>query len=328
VSRYLIYVAKNLSTGGIRQLSYLVSVLRDRGKEVTLYANKNVLAQIAVDFNSITAKHSWLHNEIEIRRISSSYDELVCFSNLPTLFSLRCNQLVFIQNRYLVEKDIMKGLDTKFLLKTLAQRFFLRWFIRNAGILVQTATMAFHAHKMQVPYDRIYLLHKLHKLVAREYFKDEMVESTFFYPTSLDTHKNIKVLLLAWRLLEYANLPCKLEVTVTKDQIKRVTNLIDNALSSVVFLGHLSEVEVNERINITDYLIYPSHFESLGFSLLDAARLNKPILSTEASYVYDVCSPKMTFDSKCELSVARTIARAMGHESLFLDNLFGQLKTF
>ena len=185
MSRYLIYVSKNLSLGGIRQLTYLVSLLQDRGKEVTLYANKNVLAQIAMEFNSITAKNSWLHNEIEIKRISSSYDELVCFSNLPTLFSLRCSQLVFVQNRYLVEKDIMKGLDTKFLLKTLAQRFFLRWFIRNAGILVQTATMAFHAHKMQVPYDRIYLLRKLHKLVAREYFKDEMVESTFFYPTSL-----------------------------------------------------------------------------------------------------------------------------------------------
>ena len=117
MSRVLVYVPKDLSFGGLRQLLFLLSVRQNRGTKITLYANKSILERVPTKIDSVEASSLWILNEIKIFFLSKSYDELICFSNLPTLFSSYSNQVVFLQNRYLLGKSILNGLGLKLYFK-------------------------------------------------------------------------------------------------------------------------------------------------------------------------------------------------------------------
>ncbi len=328
MSKVLIYVPKELSLGGLRQLLSLLSVRQNRGAKITLFANRSILEKVPTEIGLVETGPLWILNEIRISFLSKSYDELICFSNLPTLFSSYCNQVVFLQNRYLLGKSIINGLGLKLYFKFFAQRLFLRLFIRNSDILVQTPTMAFHVHKIGVPYKRIKILSKSLLFPNFNDPRHKVSELTFFYPASDDPHKNVILLIEAWKLLESGNVKAKLVVTLSRSQLNLGTAACCDPTFNVEFLGKITERAVESRIKSADFLVFPSLFESFGYSLYDAVKMGTPIICSESSYVYDVCSPKMTFDPRCVFSIARTVARAAGQENIFMEQVFNNVKEF
>jgi glycosyltransferase involved in cell wall biosynthesis len=326
--KVLIYIPKELSLGGLRQLLFLLSVRQNGGAKITLFANRVVLEKIPAKIDLVETGPLWILNEIKISFLSKRYDELVCFSNLPTLFPSYCNQVVFLQNRHLLGKSIINGMGLKLYFKTFAQRLFLRWFIRNSNILVQTPTMAFYVHKIGVPYERIQILSKSLLFPNSNDSRYKVTEPTFFYPASNDPHKNVSLLIEAWKLLESGNVKAKLVVTLSRSQLNLDTIKPYIEAFNVEFLGQITEMAVESRIKAADFLIFPSLFESFGYSLYDALKMGTPIICSESSYVYDICSPEMTFDPRCAFSIARTVARAAGQENIFMKHLFINVKEF
>ena len=50
-------------------------------------------------------------NEIFVRKISSSFDVFINFTNIPSVFRLNCLNILFLQNNLLVSKFIFKPLN-------------------------------------------------------------------------------------------------------------------------------------------------------------------------------------------------------------------------
>lgn len=67
---------------------------------------------------------------------------------------------------------------------------------------------------------------------------------------------------------------------------------------SIINLGKISQKKLYEQYEKVSALIYPSYTESFGLPLVEASRLNLPILAPELDYVRDVCFPTQTFDPK------------------------------
>ena len=77
----------------------------------------------------------------------------------------------------------------------------------------------------------------------------------------------------------------------------------------IINLGWLPQSEVLLQYQSCRSLIFPSLRESFGLPLLEASKLNIPILASELDYVYDVCEPEQTFDPSSPQSIARAVTR-------------------
>lgn len=325
MNKLLLYIPGNLSSGGIRELKKFLKKIDLTNNELTVLSKKRYKSFFNNDTKYISASSSRIINEIRIRSYSSSFNTIICFSNLPSLFKLNCNQYVLIQNRYLIEKKLPKGMSLVFFIKMSVQRIFLKFFIRNCSFIVQTLTMVFHLKKYGINEEKIFLINdeQLNDSQCRHYNKRM---TTFFYPTSIDPHKNISRLISAWNILATSKIKAKLEITISDEYLHKINK--DYANPNIVSAGFISEDDVLCKIKNCDYLIYPSLIESYGYSLEDADILSKNIISSESSYIYDVCKPKITFDPGCEFSIARSVARVIQSEDIFLKNYFKKIKPF
>ena len=324
MTKLLLYIPGNLSKGGIRELKEFFKKIAKKNYELTVFSQGKYISIFDDDTKHILASSFRVVNEIRLKNYSSSFDNIICFSNLPSLFKLNCSQFVLIQNRYLIEKKLPNNLGFIFFFKMLIQRLFLRYFMRDSSFIVQTLTMVFYLKRFGIDDEKILLIN--YELLNNPIsFSDSEKETTFFYPTSLDPHKNIQCLISAWNILSLSNIKARLEITITEDYLYKLNK--DYANLNITPTGFLSEEDVSSKIKNCDYLIYPSLIESYGYNLKDAEVLAKNIISSESSYVYDVCQPINTFDPSCEFSIARSVARTLGSEEVFLKNYFKGIKS-
>ena len=126
----------------------------------------------------------------------------------------------------------------------------------------------------------------------------------FFYPASLDPHKNHKRLFKCFNKLNKMNYTnCILLVTLKSKQLpKPVRNN-----KQIIFLGSKSYKEINQIYNLVDFLIFPSLNESLGLPLIEASRHKLPIIASDLDFVYDVCKPSLVFDPFSEEDIFKKI---------------------
>lgn len=89
-------------------------------------------------------------------------------------------------------------------------------------------------------------------------------------------------------------------------------NELQHAGLRITNLGELPRETVLSKYNECRALIYPSLRESFGLPLVEASRLGVPILASELDYVYDVCTPVMTFNPMSFRTMSRAIKRFLG----------------
>ena len=109
------------------------------------------------------------------------------------------------------------------------------------------------------PEEKIFLINdeQLNDSQCRHYNKRM---TTFFYPTSIDPHKNISRLISAWNILATSKIKAKLEITISDEYLHKINK--DYANPNIVSAGFISEDDVLCKIKNCDYLIYPSLIES------------------------------------------------------------------
>ena len=122
-----------------------------------------------------------------------------------------------------------------------------------------------------------------------EMIKDiSKLNNIYFYPSSLDPHKNHKILFEVFNKFNLeSNINIKLIVTIDKKNVPlkyRNNNLI-------YFIGNQPINVIDQIYKISDYLIFPSLNESLGLPLIEASFYKLPIISSNLDYVFDVCEP-------------------------------------
>ncbi|MDD3687718.1 MAG: glycosyltransferase [Bacteroidales bacterium] len=124
-------------------------------------------------------------------------------------------------------------------------------------------------------------------------------EYDFFYPATVDAHKNY------FRLFDSVAILGKkkqIKVCVTVDfskieyiqKIKEVNDLL--GYESIVNVGRISKSEVIKLFTMTKALVFPSLEESLGLPLIEAASIGCPIIGSDLPYIYDVVKNPIVFD--------------------------------
>ena len=130
----------------------------------------------------------------------------------------------------------------------------------------------------------------------------------FFYPASLDPHKNHKRLFRSFNKIHKLNhKKIILLVTLEPSQLPRETR--DN--KQIIFLGSQSIKFINQVYSLVDFLIFPSLNESLGLPLIEASLHNLPVIASDLDFVYDVCKPFFTFNPFSEEDIAQKILESV-----------------
>lgn len=251
-------------------------------------------------------------------------DVVLCFGNLPPLFKLRGHVVVFVQNRYLIDKVMLDSFPLKTRLRLLVERI---WFFGRMShvdeFVVQTPSMKniLDAHiqkKIPVTVTPFMEDHMgyTRKVDVPEKLKDKNFD--FLYVASGEPHKNHRKLIEAWCLLAKEGLYPSLKLTLNSVDFAELCVWINQKVEryqlNVENKGSLTSAQVKLIYNQTGALIYPSTFESFGLPLIEARQAGLPVLASELDYVRDVLDPEQVFDPDSAVSIARAAKRFMGLE--------------
>jgi glycosyltransferase involved in cell wall biosynthesis len=156
----------------------------------------------------------------------------------------------------------------------------------------------------------------------------------FIYIATGEEHKNHLTLINAWCTLAKDSIFPTLGLTLNEDSSSKLIIYLDGCIKKyglkISNLGYLGRQDVDELMEESSALIYPSKLESFGLPLIEASNAGLPILAPELDFVRDIINPIETFDPDSSISIARAVKRFLGlpsadHQSLtpsqFLDNL-------
>jgi glycosyltransferase involved in cell wall biosynthesis len=339
--------AMNIHTGGgYRLLLSILEIIPQTIPTVVLIDNR-------FKISSSVKKHIVFHriNTNIFSRIKAEYwlfcnvmdcDSVLCFGNLPPLFRLSGYVTVYIQNRFLIQKNIsLIGLPVKTKIRILVERLWFFYRLKNVDLFyVQTPTMKMLLEvliKGLVPIRKLAFVENIMSNQRGFIPKvgGQRVIYDFIYVASGEPHKNHENLLEAWDLLAKEGIFPSLCLTVDENHFGSVCKQIkmwsERSNLKIENLGVLNYVDILNLYKKSQAVIYPSKFESLGLPLLEARQVGLPVLASELDFVRDVLDPEQVFDPESPLSIARAVKRFIGisdppllvvDPSKFLESVF------
>jgi glycosyltransferase involved in cell wall biosynthesis len=261
-------------------------------------------------------------------------DRVLCFGNLPPLFRLRADAVVFLQNRYLVDPVApLRALPLKQRIRLWLERAWLRGCRLNASrYIVQTPSMQrLAAHQLGVsvscaPFAPVSVLGQTDGPTEKQF--------DFLYVASGEAHKNHAALIEAWGVLADEGVFPSLALTLAPETAESLLLSIEQAAARglrIQNLGVLPHDRLLAMYRASGALIYPSSFESFGLPLIEARQAGLPVLAPELDYVRDVTDPDETFDPRSPLSIARSVRRfisRVANEEVKLETTESFLKKY
>lgn len=337
--RKLLVYAPNIHTGGgIELLKQLINEFDD---QFELYVD--IRSSNFFDFKNINVSYIYpnffyrLIAEIKLKKQSSKYDIILCFSNLPPLLRLNSHVVLFLQNKLLISKSLSN--DFKFFdkLRLIIKRLWLRTFIKNVNrYIVQTKHMKETLTKFSI--NNEVTVCPFYDFEKPNYSTKKIFD--FIYLASGDPHKNHRELINAWIILAKENCYPVLALTLDSIKYKSLTEwCIEMSVKYNLKIKNIGWIQnKNELIDFfikSRALIYPSNIESFSIPLVEANKYNIPIIASELDYVRDVCKPIETFNPNSAKSISRSVKRFLGFKSdliginsskYFLDEVLNNFK--
>ena len=261
-------------------------------------------------------------------------DRVLCFGNLPPLFRLRAEAVVFLQNRYLIDPCAPLGaLPLKPRVRLWLERAWLRGCRHNASrYIVQTPSMQRLAAQQlgvsvsSAPFALVNFLGQTDGRTKKQF--------DFLYVASGEAHKNHAALIDAWSLLADEGVFPSLALTLGPETAKSLFLSIEQAAARglrIQNLGILPHDRLLAMYRASGALIYPSSFESFGLPLIEARQAGLPVLAPELDYVRDLTDPDETFDPRSPISIARAVRRVISrvaNEEVRLETAESFLKKY
>lgn len=263
-----------------------------------------------------------LLGELELRRVVTEGDIVLCLGNLPPLFRLRGKTIVFLQNRYLVNSVSLSQLGFRVCMRVLIERYWFKILACNADeFIVQSPSMRYLLEKKLgntfpvsikpfVSNSGGYAERCLNFKVSHDIVYD------YIYVASGEPHKNHRLLLGAWVLLAEEGIFPSLCITIDGERFPILFDWIVSQIKCtgihVVNLGNISHEKVLELYKKSGAAIYPSTLESFGIPLIEARQAGLAVLASELDYVRDILDPEESFDPHSAISIARSVKRHMG----------------
>lgn len=316
----LIIHAPNINTGG--GLVLLRGILKSSAKDMKAvqldirvknkfdlspktrvnYIRRTMLARCIADF--------------QLKNVCSTEDTVLCLNGLPPLCKLPGNTVVFVQNRFLVDKRTISLLQGFVRLRILIERSWLKFFTKNADhYVVQTESMAQLLQSYTntdkkvsvIPFATDLDLNPVKKI------EEKPAKFDFIYIASGDPQKNHQTLLDAWKLLAEMGYKPSLCLTIDSSKYSSLAEYVEKYTDKhnlkIKNVGWLSFELVKELYSDANAMIFPSLVESFGLPLFEAKKNKLPILAAELDYVRDLVNPDQSFDPTSSRSIARAVIR-------------------
>lgn len=300
--------------GGAVLLKQLLVALAEKKYEAFVYVDERFSQQVPPGVLTRVVKpsvFSRLQAELEIKRIASNYNQVLCFGNLPPVFDLGTKTDLYLQNVLLLNGSSLKSFSFFVKIRICLERLWLRVFIKNvARVLVQSNSVKMLVQKrLKASVDVC-----LAPFFDRNDFCDQsntaQKKYDFVYIASADPHKNYLNLFRALEYLRSAGQTYKVAISTSRFFGEEAQLFKSLSIAGVIqTFENLSRIEVLKLYQNSEALIYPSFQESFGMPLLEASSLGLPILASELDYVRDVVNPVETFNPESYLSIARAILR-------------------
>lgn len=330
----LIVNASNIHLGGGKSL--LIALLKAVGNNDFLIVDERMIIPSFLSHIKYKAIKpsivSRFFAEIYLLRIARPSDIVLCFGNLPPLFRLRSQTIVFVQNRYLIDNVTLRFFSIRTRLRLIVERLWFRRLIGHSdGFIVQTVTMKGLLDGIIKGKTSVKVVPFIDKVDG---FSGSILDSSqtesfkydFIYVASGEPHKNHLNLLKAWIILAQEDFYPTLCLTINDSEFVNLKNQIENQIMpdrlKITNVGSIRYDDIWSLYKQSRALIYPSIFESFGLPLLEARMAGKLILASELDYVRDLLDPEDTFDPESPVSIARAVKRFMGvdHDRLHLCN--------
>ena len=327
----LIVHATNISQGGGKSL--LSALLRALPSDVEVLAQLDRRMKVPADISEAikirrVSPSIWkrLLAEWWLARNVKSSDLIICFGSLTPLFKLQGRTSVFIQNRYLIERNSLAEFGLKTRLRLTFERVWLAMTASNADEFIvqspamKTALLLSHLVKKQPVHVRPFIgvSEGYQRTINLQKNGHEDKIYDFIYVASGEPHKNHRQLIEAWCLLSEQNLFPSLCLTLDENASAELCAWIDmkknNHGLKLTNVGFIPHDQVLALYSQAQALIYPSRFESFGLPLIEASQAGLPVLAAELDYVRDVLDPVQSFDTDSPGSIARAVKRHLGVE--------------
>lgn len=291
----------------------LVTLILDERMELDDAVPENVsVRRVRPTIRGRFSSEVWLYKNTNIN------DKVLCFGNLPPLFRLCAKTIVFMQNRYLIDRVSLSHLTFKIKLRLTLERLWLLFARKNADeFIVQTQSMFAILDKYSKGGTEIHICPYLPKDKASK-TNVHSIKNTkfdFIYVATGEGHKNHLRLIDAFVILAKEGVYPSLCLTLDGSKYPLLTKIIEEKVNkynlNIVNVGFMQKSDLITLYSNAGALLYPSTFESFGLPLIEAAEFNLPIVASELDYVRDIIEPTQTFDPDSPLSIARAVKRFM-----------------
>ena len=269
-----------------------------------IYVKPKIMHRLKVEF--------WLYRNASVETV------VLCFGNLPPLFRLKSYVIVFLQNKYLIEKISLSGFCLKTKLRIVIERLWFSWKSSNANeYVVQTPSMKnILSTKVIKSINMLPFVNDsafYNRSASINKVSNRMLDYDFIYVASGDSHKNHKRLINAWILLCQEGVNPSLCITIDECSFNELYSWIEQKKKmyalNITNIGVVEHERVKSLFHHVGALIYPSTFESFGLPLIEARQANLTILASELNFVRDIVDPEQSFDPYSSVSIARAIKR-------------------
>lgn len=258
-----------------------------------------------------------LAGEWTLRRLVQDSDTVLCFGNLPPLFKIRGRVVVFVQNRYLVDRCRLDGFPRRVKLRLMVERLWLRLCRAHAhSFIVQTGSMQRALERvLGRTVEVMALLPDFSGYHSRNSEAEPHGTRTydFLYAATGEPHKNHVNLLEAWKLLASEGLYPSLCLTISETDYPDLFRMIEQAKVdhrlNILNVPATSRSDMEKLYTQAQALVYPSLLESFGLPLIEANRAGLCIVAAELDYVRDLVNPNETFDPRSPQSISRAVKR-------------------
>jgi glycosyltransferase involved in cell wall biosynthesis len=243
---------------------------------------------------SLLSRLNFYKNNINV------YSVVLTFGNIPPPIKLNVPVFTYLHNVLYLEKYTYLKFKDFALLK--AKLSYIKWLKRNTNYwIVQTNNVKFKlSDKWGITLDQIYTLPFYNEFVPNIHLdKNERGNNIirYLYVSNGENYKNHKLVFRAFEIFCLKNRNVELMVTLSEDYPDLINKIIELQKKGVLIsnIGIVDKSLLNEIYKNTDFVIFPSLFESFGLGLIEAAQFKLPILAADCDYVKEVVVPSLTF---------------------------------
>jgi glycosyltransferase involved in cell wall biosynthesis len=254
--------------------------------------------------------------EFQLRKQARFAHRVLCFGNLPPLFSLPVRTDLFFQNTILLRKNAHHSFPWIVRVKHHIERVWLRWGIRHINTVYVQSAVVRNEFLAEFPNAKAVVAPFFETLPAIQ--NSLPPEFDFIYVASGDSHKNHRRLLGAWSLLAEAGVFPTLVLTLSPEyhELLELVASLQKRGALISNYSNKSHEEILALYTRCRSLIFPSLTESFGLPLIEARAAGISIVASELDYVREFVSPVQSFDPFSEKSIFRAVLRFLGKESL------------